>query len=167
MFPGPCYDPQVAYGECPATMLDILNDERIPVKDLIWAFVICTQIPDNIKRMAAVRFVRETPISDGRFVADLLTDPRSINALNVAERHALGEASDEELRATSAYAAYDAATTASAYADAYADASAAATASAYADASAYAAAYAATSAYADASAYAQAAQLEIIKSFFQ
>ena len=114
MFPGPCYDPQVEYDDCPATMLDILNDERIPAKDRIWAFANCVEIPTNIKRMAAVRVVCETPIANGRFVFDLLTDQRSINALVVAERHANGEATDKELRdaasadaaAYAAYAAY-------------------------------------------------------------
>jgi hypothetical protein len=34
-----------------------------------------------------------------RQVQDLMTDPRSVTALGVAERHAHGEATDEELRA--------------------------------------------------------------------
>ncbi len=146
MFPGPCYDPQVEYDDCPATMLDILNDERIPAKDRIWAFANCVEIPTNIKRMAAVRVVRETPIANGRFVFDLLTDQRSINALVVAERHANGEATDKELRDAASAAAY------AAYAAASADADAAASA----DASAAAAYAAADAAAADADAYAAA-----------
>ena len=47
--------------------------------------------------------VRNTPISDCRTVWDLLTDPRSRNAVEVAERLARGEATREELAA--AYAA--------------------------------------------------------------
>lgn len=27
MFPRPCYNPADRYGECPATLLDLLNDE--------------------------------------------------------------------------------------------------------------------------------------------
>ena len=46
-----------------------------------------------------------------RRVQHRLTDPRSINALDVAERHANGTATDEELRAARA-AAWDAAWTA-------------------------------------------------------
>ena len=41
--------------------------------------------------------VRNTPISDCRTVWDLLTDPRSRNAVEVAERLARGEATREEL----------------------------------------------------------------------
>ena len=43
--------------------------------------------------------VRNTPISDCRAVWDLLTDPRSRNAVEVAERLARGEATREELAA--------------------------------------------------------------------
>jgi len=52
---------------------------------------------DKTLRLLAVRFVRETPLADGRKVFDLLTDPRSVNVLVVAERFALGLASLEEL----------------------------------------------------------------------
>lgn len=140
MFPNPCYDPQDRYGDCPDTMLDVLNDERIPAKDRIWLFCKCTQIPDNIKRMAAVRFVRETPIGQGRRVIDLITDQRSLNALHVAELHALGQATDAELSNARA-AAYCAA-------------------AAYA----YCASAAASAAHYAAAAAARPAQIEIIKS---
>jgi hypothetical protein len=99
MFPGPCYSPQDKYGDCPQTMLEILNDERIPATDRIWAFANCTVIPEGIKRLAACAFVRHTPLADGRFVWDLLTDDRSRNAVVVSEKFAVGEATQEELAA--------------------------------------------------------------------
>ena len=98
-FPNPCYDPQGKWGGCPADLLALLGDERIPAEDRIWAFAKCTALPDRAKRLFAVRCVRETPIGDGRTVADLLTDPRSLAALEVVEHHALGQATDGELAA--------------------------------------------------------------------
>ena len=50
-------------------------------------------------RLLACRFIRETPLADGRRVWDLLTDKRSRNAVVVAERYVRGEATDEELAA--------------------------------------------------------------------
>ena len=58
-----------------------------------------TAATDPRYRLLACRFVRETPIGDGRTVWDLLTDPRSRAAVEVAERHARGEATDAELSA--------------------------------------------------------------------
>ena len=57
-------------------------------------------LTDAQKRLFAVRCARR--------VQHLMTDPRSIAALDVAERHARGEATDEEMKAASA-AAWDAA----------------------------------------------------------
>lgn len=54
--------------------------------------------PADLRRFAC-RCVRETPIGDGRTVWDLLTDQRSRNAVEVAERYADGEATTEELAA--------------------------------------------------------------------
>ena len=99
IFPNPCYDPQDRHGTPLETFYALMCDERVPAADRIWAFAKCTLIPDNIKRFTAVRFVRETPIRDGRFVVDLLTDQRSINVLDVAQRHAQGLATDDELDA--------------------------------------------------------------------
>ena len=64
----------------------------------IW--LACRVLPDNVLRKFACRCVRE--------VWNLLADERSRNAVEVAERHADGLATDEELAAASA-AARDAA----------------------------------------------------------
>ena len=58
--------------------------------------------------LIACACVRETPLADGRRVWDLLTDPRSRNAVEVAERFAVGEATEED-RAAARAAAWDAA----------------------------------------------------------
>ena len=48
-------------------------------------------------RLFACWCVRNTPLMDGRTVWDLLADDRSKNAVIIAEKHANGEATDEEL----------------------------------------------------------------------
>ena len=96
-FKGPCYDPQEKYGDCPQTLLDVLNDSRIPTDDRIWAFCKCKKVNDREKRLFAVKAVRETPLQRGGTTLDLIADPRSLNALDVAEKHANGEATDEDL----------------------------------------------------------------------
>jgi hypothetical protein len=63
---------------------------------------------DSILRLIATECVRKTPLHDGRTVWDLLTDPRSRNAVEVAEKFAHGKATREELAAARA-AAWDAA----------------------------------------------------------
>ncbi len=148
-FPDPCYDPQEKWGDCPFDLLSLLSDERIPAVDRIWAFANCTEVSDSAKRIFAVRCVRGTPLQDGRKVVDLITDHRSLNALFIAYKHAIGEASDEELAA-----AWDAAWAAAC--DAACDAAW------YAawDAARAAACYAARDA-------ARAAQIEIAKSILQ
>jgi hypothetical protein len=98
-FPTPCYDPQERYGDCPETLLDIINNDKIPVEDRIWAFSVCTDIENNVKRMFTVRCIRETPISGGRFVFDLLTDQRSIAAVEISEAFALGNSTSNDLSA--------------------------------------------------------------------
>lgn len=63
-------------------------------------------------RLLACRFVRETPLADGRRVWDLLSDARSRAAVEVAERYAVGQATEKELDAARG-AAWGAAWTAS------------------------------------------------------
>lgn len=92
----PCYDPQERYGDFSGTILDILQDSRIPDTDKIWAFTREGIVDDRTLRLFACRCVRE--------VWHLLTDERSRNAVEVAERYANGQATDEELRVAKAAA---------------------------------------------------------------
>lgn len=75
---------------------------------LIWTATRPAVFPVSVLRKLACRFIRETPLSDGRKVWDLLTDERSRKAVEVAELYADGKAAYEELEAACA-AAYDAA----------------------------------------------------------
>jgi hypothetical protein len=120
---------------------------------LVWTATRPGVFSDSILRKLVCRFIRETPIADGRKIWDLLTDERSRKAVEVAERYAEGKATYEELEAAfvAANAAYDAAEAAAydAAAAAYDAARAAAYDAAY-DAvrdAAYTAAYAAAAAY--------------------
>jgi hypothetical protein len=123
------------------TMSDVWD--HCPRSDwLLWILNRLGQRPDDrTLRLFAIWCARHTPIGDGRVTGDLLTDPRSIAALEIAERYAAGGATAEEL-----VAAHDAAHDA-----AYAAAYAAVDAAAYA---AYDAAYAAAYAAQNAAAYA-------------
>ena len=69
------------------------------------------QADEKKLRLLACRFVRETPLADGRKVWDLLTDERSRNAVVVAERFVRGATTSAELAAAraAAWAAGDAA----------------------------------------------------------
>lgn len=74
---------------------------------LLWTATRPGVFPDAALRKMACRFVRETPLMDGRAVWDLLTDERSRKAIEVAETYADGKATDEELNSARS-AAYDA-----------------------------------------------------------
>ena len=89
------------------------------------------------------REIRLYAVWCGRQVQHLMTDPRSLAALDVAERHANGEATNAELDAASAAAWAAASASAAASAAAWAAARAAASASAAASDAASAAARAA------------------------
>jgi hypothetical protein len=153
---------------------------------LIWTATRPGVFSDTVARKLACRFVRETPLADGRTVWDLLTDERSRMAVAVAERYVDGNATEAELAAAysaacDAYSAADAAARDAANAAARA-ALAAARAALAAARDAYAAAYtaacvaadaahaaasdaadsAACAAYADACAAANAAQARMI-----
>jgi hypothetical protein len=86
-----------------------------------WLIWICRKVDwmpaPRTLRLYAVWCARYTPIGDGHVTGDLLTDPRLLAALEVAERYAHGRATDAELVAADAYAA-DAARAAAYAADA-------------------------------------------------
>ena len=64
---------------------------------LLWIADKLDQRPDDrTLRLFAVWCARSTPLSDGRKTGDLLTDPRSLAALEVAERFADGQATNDE-----------------------------------------------------------------------
>jgi hypothetical protein len=74
---------------------------------LLWTVSRPGVFPDSVLRKLACRFIRETPLHDGRKVWDLLTDESSRKAVKVAEAYADGKATKEDMDA--AYAASDAA----------------------------------------------------------
>jgi hypothetical protein len=101
----PCYDPSRHLPEgWSGTALDLLRCEQIPPTDRLWAVLREEALDDTELRLLACAYVRETPLDDGRMVWNLLTDHRSRAAVEVAERYARGEATNDEL-----FAAYEAA----------------------------------------------------------
>lgn len=88
---GPCYDPQERYGDFSGTILDLLNDDRIPPEDCIWAATREGILPVIIPQRFAVACVRE--------IWDLVEDPRSREAVEVAERYLDGKVTKEYLEA--------------------------------------------------------------------
>ena len=95
---------------------------------LIWTATRPGVFPDTVLRKLACRFIRDTPLADGRMVWDLLTDERSRRAVEVAEQYADGKATAQELDTAhaAARAACDAADAAYAAADVAANAAKAA-----------------------------------------
>jgi len=66
---------------------------------MLWAVRAEENTDANMLRRIACRCVRETPLSGGRVVWDLLTDERSRTAVEVAERYIAGEATGADLDA--------------------------------------------------------------------
>ena len=88
----PCYDPVKHLPEnWRGTALTILKNEAIPFEDRLW--VVCRNefISDRTMRLFAVWCARQ--------VQHLMADKRSIDALDVAERFANGQATQAELEA--------------------------------------------------------------------
>ena len=87
----PCYDPSRHLPEAwSGNALDILRME-IPVQDKFWVVFREGIISDKTLRLFAVWSYRQTLA----WIKD--PDPRSVEAANVAERFASGEATEEEL----------------------------------------------------------------------
>ena len=66
---------------------------------MLWALSKLGKLDEKRARLFAVKCVRETPLNDGRVSWDLLTDQRSRDAVDVAERFANGAATKSELSA--------------------------------------------------------------------
>jgi hypothetical protein len=98
---------ELANGRESFTALDVL-DLDIPWLDKLWAVLRPELIDDRTLRLSACAFARFTPLRDGRTTWDLLTDQRLRTAIEVSERFAIGEATQDELDAARA-AAWDAA----------------------------------------------------------
>jgi len=109
----PCYDPsQYIAEDWTGTILDILDMEDAPAQDRLWVALRRDVLSGSVLQSIAFAMIRETPLADGRVVADLLTDRRSLDVLDIAERYARGDATAEELHAAAYAAAFAAARTA-------------------------------------------------------
>jgi hypothetical protein len=99
----PCYNPAEKYGEWEGTILDLMQHPEIPDEDKVWAFTREGIVNDKILRLFAVGCARK--------VQHLMKDQRSIDALDVAERYANGNATKDEVaaaRKAAWYAEWDA-----------------------------------------------------------
>ena len=97
----PCYDPAtLAQGRTEATLVEILRMENVPPADQVWLAI--RFLDDKTLRLFACWCARQALARVEN------PDPRSVAAVDVAERYALGQATDEEL-ATARDAARDAA----------------------------------------------------------
>jgi hypothetical protein len=99
----PCYDPSKYIStDFKGTAIKILNMDNIPFEDRLWCVLRSDIISEKVMRLFAVWSYRETL----KFIKN--PDPRSIKCANVAERYALGLATEEGLAAAYS-AAYSAA----------------------------------------------------------
>ena len=152
----PCYDPTRYLPEgWRGTALDILAVEDCPAVDRLWVVIRNECIDERTLRLFAVWCARQALA----LIDD--PDPRSVAAVDMAERFANGEATVDELDAAryAAIAAASAAARAAAWAAAWAAASAAASAAARAAARAAASAAAWAAAWDAAWVSARAAQI--------
>ena len=79
---------------------------RLENKNVSWALWLLDHIGASRQRLRllACRFVRETPLGDGRKVWDLLVDERSRKAVEVSEKYASSEATETAVEAAEAAA---------------------------------------------------------------
>lgn len=90
----PCYDSSKFISKSwRGTAIDILNLDNVPFQDRLWCVLRTELVSDRVMRLFAVWSYRQTL----KFLPN--QDDRSINAANVAERYANGEATQEELSA--------------------------------------------------------------------
>ena len=76
----PCYDPNYYLPESwQGTALDILNEKRIPFKDRLWVIMRTDLVSKKLMRKYAVWCARQ--------VQHLMTDQRSLHALDVMEAY--------------------------------------------------------------------------------
>lgn len=112
----PCYDPIKFLPETwSGTIIDILDIKECSFEDRLWVILNTEFVSDKLMRLFSVWCARQ--------VQHLMTDARSIVALDVAEKFANGLATKDELFAASAAAsaaALDAAWDAAWYAARYA-----------------------------------------------
>jgi hypothetical protein len=87
----PCYNAAEKYGEWEGTILDLMQHPEIPDGDKLWAFTREGIVGEKTLRLFAVNCARK--------VQHLMKDQRSIDALDVAERYANGNATEDELAA--------------------------------------------------------------------
>jgi hypothetical protein len=119
----PCYDPSKHLSEdWTGTVLDIVMLDKIPWEDRLWVVMRSDLLSDKLMRLFAVWCARQ--------VQHLMTDARSLNALDVAEKFANGLVGYEELNSACDAARAAAAAAWAAWADAAADAARAAWAAA-------------------------------------
>ena len=87
----PCYNPAEKYGKWQGTILDLMQRPDIPAEEKVWAFTREGIADDKTLRLFAVGCARR--------VQHTMTDKRSLDAIDVAERYANGNATKEELAA--------------------------------------------------------------------
>lgn len=93
----PCYDPSKHLPEeWSGTAIDLLKIESVPAADKLW--VVCRE------ELISAEQLRLFAVWCAKQVQHLITDERSIRALEVAERFATGKASLEELNTARAAA---------------------------------------------------------------
>lgn len=89
---GPCYDPVRYLPEgWSGTVMDVLNLKECPFQDRLWVIAHTGLVSEKLMRLFAVWSARQ--------VQHLMTDPRSLAALDVAERFANGEVDESVLSA--------------------------------------------------------------------
>jgi len=93
----PCYDPRKHLPDnWSGTALDILRLDTVPPEDRLWVVLRPEILDDKTMRLFAVWCARS--------VQHLMSDPRSVAAIDVAEKFANGNATEAELVAARAEA---------------------------------------------------------------